>query len=248
MSANESVIPRARLGIIAGSGPEAGIDLWSKLLTEARSLLGQGFRGDLDAPEVTVLSNPRLGLSMDMAHCEAQVRTELMATIRMMDALTDGFAIACNTLHCFSAEIRELALRSTFFSIVDATARSLRSDGYGRIGLLGSKTVMSFGADSPYRRLQEEFDCEQVQDPDSVHELIYDIKRLGDVRPVRERCARLIASLEAPVVVLACTELPLVVRQVQGKILVDPSAVLARDLARWIYGRREASAAVGVQP
>ncbi len=227
---------RARVGIIAGSGPEAGIDMWSKILKEARSLLGMEFRGDLDAPEVAVLSNPRLGLSMELRRYEERVRSELLSTITTLDTLSDCFVIACNTLHCFAPDIRGLPLRSRFFSIVEATSSFLRSHGHRQIALLGSMSVMTFEPGSPYRQLQDEFDCEPV-DADAVHALIYDIKRLGDTEALRARFAALIGSLRSPVIVLACTELPLVASAASGKILVDPTAVLAGELTRWVYRR-----------
>ena len=58
---------RPTLGIITGSGPEAGIDLWAKVLRKNMAAFGQDFRGDLDAPRVVVASEPELGLSMDLA-------------------------------------------------------------------------------------------------------------------------------------------------------------------------------------
>jgi aspartate racemase len=228
---------RARVGIIAGSGPEAGIDLWSKILTEARKLLGSEFRGDLDAPEVVVLSNPRLGLSMEMARHEARVRSELLGAIKAIDGLSDCFAIACNTLHHFAPEIERLTLRSKFFSIVEAAAQYLRTNGFTQIALLGSKGVMTLGPESPYQLLRDQFQCERVSDSDAVHALIYEIKRLGDVQATRDRFAQILATLRSPVVVLACTELPLVAEAASGKILVDPTAVLAGQLTRWAYQR-----------
>ena len=46
---------RRTIGIITGSGPEAGIDLWVKVLDANKRLLGEGFQGDLDAPRETPL-------------------------------------------------------------------------------------------------------------------------------------------------------------------------------------------------
>lgn len=52
MKKAQSNSPRPSIGIVAGSGPEAGIDLWSKILARNQVLLGTKFRGDLDAPRV----------------------------------------------------------------------------------------------------------------------------------------------------------------------------------------------------
>jgi aspartate racemase len=55
---------RGRIGIIAGSGPEPGIDLWEKNFEEDRAAFDGSFRGDLDALHVVVHSIPGVGLSM----------------------------------------------------------------------------------------------------------------------------------------------------------------------------------------
>ena len=55
---------RKKIGIITGSGPEAGVDLWMKILEENKRVLKENFRGDLDAPDVTIFSIQQLGHSM----------------------------------------------------------------------------------------------------------------------------------------------------------------------------------------
>jgi aspartate racemase len=93
---------RATIGIVTGSGPEAGIDLWAKILRGNASTLGAAFRGDLDAPRVVVLSEPQLGLSMDLAANETLVWEVMHQTAVTISGQTDFWAIACNTLNWFA--------------------------------------------------------------------------------------------------------------------------------------------------
>ena len=110
---------RAALGIVTGSGPEAGLDLWQKLLAANRVALGDGFRGDIDAPSVIALSDPGLGLSMDLAANRDVVWQSLSRCCRKIALQVDCFAIACNTLHAFQPDIEALGLPSRFVSLVD---------------------------------------------------------------------------------------------------------------------------------
>ncbi|MBL8442639.1 MAG: hypothetical protein JNK52_01215 [Zoogloeaceae bacterium] len=64
---------RSRIGIITGSGPETGVDLWTKVLRANRELLGSDCRGDLEAPEVVIFSVPELDLSMELERNDAAV-------------------------------------------------------------------------------------------------------------------------------------------------------------------------------
>ena len=53
------------IGVIAGSGPEAGVDLWVKILAVSRREQGEAYTGDSSAPLVRIISDPALGLPFD---------------------------------------------------------------------------------------------------------------------------------------------------------------------------------------
>lgn len=73
---------RPPLAIIGGSGPEAGIDLASKVVAASQRQMAavpgyEAISGDLLAPRFSLLSVPELGLSMDMKVHEARVWASL---------------------------------------------------------------------------------------------------------------------------------------------------------------------------
>lgn len=214
-------IARPRLGIITGSGPEAGMDMWAKLLDENRRRLGQAFRGDLDAPAVSIISDPELGLSMELQKTEQQVWNALRQDVLALDGQVAAFTIACNTLNLFAERIRQLNLRSVFVSFCDVLEDFLRNSGEQRVCLLGAKPVAELGEWSPYRSLRQHVAFEPVQ-AQALHQLIYDIKALGPRHPeLRPRFARLLEGIESDTVLLACTELPLIADIDTDKKLID---------------------------
>lgn len=220
--------PRDRvIGIITGSGPEAGIDLWQKMLAVQRTRLGLGFRGDLDAPHIVAFSVPELGRSMDLRRHEAEVWATLkQACLDIADHCTH-FAIACNTLHYYAPRIAELGLAARFVSIVDAARAAIADTGAQRVALLGADPVIDLaGGLSPYAALCAEVEVEVP--PTSLQSLIFDVKRQGGSHPaVIERFGALLDTLTADVVLLACTELPLIASPGAGKTLVDLTERLA---------------------
>lgn len=223
-------VARPRLGIITGSGPEAGMDMWAKLLEENRRRLGQAFRGDLDAPAVSIISDPELGLSMELQKTEQQVWNALRQDVLALDGTVAAFAIACNTLNLFAERIRELNLRSVFVSFCDVLEHYLRSRGLTRVCLLGARPVAELGEWSPYRSLRQHVAFEPVQ-AQALHQLIYDIKALGPRHPeLRPRFARLLDSIESDTVLLACTELPLIADIDTDKQLVDVTQLVAEAM------------------
>lgn len=228
---------RATIGIIAGSGPEAGIDLWAKILRRNAAVLGPAFRGDLDAPRVVVLSEPQLGLSMDLATHVDPVWEVMRSTATKIAGLSDTWAIACNTLNWFAPRIAGLGLASEFVSFPGVVADWVTRSEVKRLGLLGAAPVTEMGDWSAYRYLTGLVDIETPAERKALQDLIYDVKRLGSADPdLRPRFARIVEAMQADTLLLACTELPLIADVSTSKTLVDVTdlvadALVARSLA-----------------
>lgn len=230
---------RPTIGIVAGSGPEAGIDLWAKILRRNAAVMGTAFRGDLDAPRVVVLSEPQLGLSMDLAANEGPVWEAMQSTVTRIAGQSDAWAIACNTLNWFAPRIAELKLTAEFVSFPSVVADWIAASGLRRLGLLGAAPVTEMGAWSAYRHLAGLVEIETPADRAALQDLIHDVKRLGSADPgLRPRFARIVEAMQADSLLLACTELPLIADISTSKTLVDVTdlvadALVARSLAGW---------------
>lgn len=223
---------RSAIGIVACSGAEAGLDLWAKILAANRARLGPAFRGDIDAPAVEIVSEPKLDLSVDLQRHGAGVRRRLLEVCRAMALQVDHYAIACNTLHCFAEEGCALPGRGRLVGLPDAAADHLTRQGATRVALLGAPSVMDLnGGSSPYSELRSRFEIETPSDPAEVERLILAVKRCGPgAAGLAQSLARILAGLEAPVVLLACTELPLLPPPREGPELIDPTRLVAERL------------------
>lgn len=223
--------PRPSIGIVAGSGPEAGIDLWAKVLIRNQEMLGSYFSGDLDAPRVPILSEPSLGLSMDLQENEVVVWESLKKAIANMSVQADAYAIACNTLNWYAPRIEALNLPGEFVSFQNALQQWIKDNQIPRIALLGAAPVTSLGPWSAYRDLKDIVEIETPADPMVLHELILDVKRLGSRNEtLRPRFLDLVEGLSCEHVILACTELPLIADISTSKTLVDVTELVANVL------------------
>jgi aspartate racemase len=230
-------LTRKRIGIIAGAGPEAGIDLWQKILEANKASLGASFGGDMDAPDVTVFSIPRLGLAMEIERNEELIWTVLKDAILAQADRVDVFCIACNVLHYYSDRINALGLRAEFVSIVHVVRDYLSENHVKRAALLSIGKVVQLGKWSPYAALCQQTDFEIPADADGLTRIVADVKKLGpDADGVRQRFSHILASMQSQVVLLACTELPLVASPISGKILVDVTRLLAEAMVRKSLG------------
>ena len=221
----------AAVGIITGSGPEAGVDLWNKVLQANRSIKGAEFRGDLDAPEVFIWSRPELGLSMNMdAHSESVWRT-LREAVECIAPKTCRYTIACNTLHYFQDRIETMGLGGRFVSVASVVESFLDETRIKSFALIGATPAVNFAKWSPYARLANRFSIELSSSQAAIHSLIGDVKRLGaNHQEVCDRFRVLLQGIDSEWIVLACTELPLIPVDCPGKKLVDVTQLLATSL------------------
>jgi aspartate racemase len=224
---------RSRIGIITGSGPEAGVDLWTKVLRANRTLLGAAYGGDLDAPEVVVFSVPDLGLSMELQRNDASVWRALRRTAEHMAPHVDHYGIACNTLNHYADRLAALGLPARLVSMGEVAREHLAEHGITRVALLGARPVMDLGPWSGYRELPQHASVELPADPDELHAIIYEVKRRGGTQPdIVAGVARGLAGLQSEVALLACTELPLIPVAAARPRTIDVTDLLALALAR----------------
>ena len=233
MSDQHERAPRTRIGIITGSGPEAGVDLWSKVLRANRALLGARYAGDLDAPEVVIFSVPELGLSMELERNDARVWQSLQHAASRLAAHVDCYAIACNTLNHYAERLAALGLPAEFVAVGEVVREHLIEQGIARVALLGARPVMELGPWSPYRALAQHVEVEVPADAEELHRIIYAVKsRGGDAPDIVERFGRVLASLRSEVALLACTELPLIPLTGAVPRTIDVTELLALALAK----------------
>ncbi|MEM9200673.1 MAG: aspartate/glutamate racemase family protein [Actinomycetota bacterium] len=216
------------IGILAGSGPEAGMDLWQAVLDERRHRLGAAFRGDLDAPSVLVRSDPRLGLSMDLARHGEVVAAVTAEHAAPLDRECHAWAIACNTINRFAGLVRTAGRGTALVSYPEAVDRWLHAHPDDTFVVLGARPVASLGDDSAYAHLRERAVPLSADDIDGLHQLIEDVKRLGPVPELRLRFDRVCRSIEVDHLLLACTELPLL--RGADRRLVDVTRLVAGAL------------------
>ena len=194
------------IGIIGGSGPEAGADLFHKLLALHRTKLGKElYRSDRDAPDIVLMSvpalgGPRTGIDMIPGHNEGSYDESLHAlldTVQRMVPLVDVFCLACNTLHVFEPQIKDTIRgmgiedpSTIFVSIIESTISACRArldalqDENARISILGGPPTMDLDGISSYKHLRDELGTDIIHVPPPLaigvlQRIIWQIKEDG---------------------------------------------------------------------
>lgn len=222
---------RKKIGIITGSGPEAGIDLWQKILDENKDFLKDDFTGDLDAPNVTIVSIPELGHSMELEKNYNKVWHILEDAVKDICKRVDYFAIACNTLNVYSSKIEKIYLKHKFVSTLDVVKDYLVENSLTNASILGALPVIKMDNFSVFQPLNDSFNVEVPKNFNKMHQLIYDVKKFGaNSDSVINDFKAVVNKLDSKDVFLACTELPLIKSKFEEKNIIDVTKLLAKKL------------------
>ena len=164
--------------------------------------------------------------SVDFHHVE-QIRTsrdweewgrKMAEYAKALEGAGADFIMICtNTMHRL-ADVVEEAVGIPILHIGDATAEAIKKEGLNYVGLLGTKTTM---AEDFLRKRLEEHGIRTIVPEEGDMNVVDEIIRSELVRNVIRKQSRLklvdiikkLAEKGAEGVILACTELPLLVSQ-----------------------------------
>jgi aspartate racemase len=161
----------------------------------------------------------------------------LAAAARSVESAGADFLIICtNTMHKVAPQIQR-AINIPVLHIAEATARVLLKNNIRRVGLLGTKFTME---QNFYREIIEANGIEVLipddHDRHSVHEIIYRELCLGEINSA-SRLQYLgiidrLAERGADAVILGCTEISLLVKPADTRVLLfDTTAIHAEQAA-----------------
>lgn len=179
---------KLRVGILGGSGPEAGADLLLKVIHENRNALGAAYLTDRDGPDVVLISCSGIGgprgpddVVPGSPHYERSW-VALSEAVLELAPMVDRFVVACNTLHMFEAQVRELLARhgyeaSMLVSMVAATSAHCRALGLNSLAIWGGPVTCDLRGLSAYRPMAEALGDAIVPPSDEQRDRLYGIIR-----------------------------------------------------------------------
>jgi len=238
----------APVGILGGMGPAAGIDFARLFLhactqvlsTQAQAITDQAYPthwlAQLPiADRTTALHDP----------AAAQPLAALVQGARQLVGLgARAIAIACNTAHAWHADVQSAVPGVKVLHIARTTAAHLRARTHTRAVLLATQGSYRAGI---YARALADAGVECIEpaahEKDRLMQGIYQGVKAGNTALAQQHFVHVGTQARARhgdvPLVMACTEIPLALPQAhaaQSWQLIDPAAVLARELARFAYG------------
>jgi aspartate racemase len=233
--------PHPVVGVLGGMGPEATIDLMRRVIAATPA------DDDADHIHLLVDQNPKVP-SRIKALIEGTGPSPVDELVRMARTLEAAgatvLAIACNTAHAYAGEIAA-AVSIPLLDMVVLTAEEIagRPLKHRRVGMLASTAVLQLGL---YERAFQAFGIEtrypRPQEQEQVLGLIRAVKagRATELRGAFNGLARRLLSQDIDLLVVACTELSLLVDGFDADIpMIDSLDVLVTAIVR------QASASAG---
>lgn len=216
------------IGILGGMGPEATIAFYEKIihLTPAKK--------DQDHIPAVIYSNTQIP-----DRTESILKNEHDAIIRELqnsanvleNASADFIAIPCNTSHFYIDKIRE-SVSIPVIDMIEETAKCARTMNVDKMALLATTGTVKTGI---YQKHLEKLGIdvmipnERVQQ--EVMRIIYDGIKAGKAGKAEyEKIISIIGDLRgmgAQVIILGCTELPLLFIGKKEEGTIDPMDILA---------------------
>ncbi len=220
------------LGVLGGMGPAATLDFLAKL--QAATPAGR----DQDHLRVLVDINPQVPDRNDPGNAPGPVLAAMAVGLR--DAGAEVLAIACNTAHAYTDEVRA-ASGLPLVDMIDIACQSARLGGAERVGILATGLALVLYTDR-LKGMGLEPVCLSKAKQEWFMSLLYRIKA-GDVgEEVQDEIVAVAESLVeagAQAVIAGCTEVPLVLSQDELDVpLIDAGQVLAERCVAVCRGSR----------
>lgn len=223
------------IGILGGIGPQATMDFEARIHRVAQRLVPQhGNEGY--PPVVTVfMRHPPVRVDADAKPVKPLVLDpRLLDSARRLGVWADVIVIPSNTPHLFLDPIRE-ASGCTIISMIDVTVEALHSRGASAVGLIGlgiPQIYIDRFTSAGLRLITAEQTARDSLD-DAIIRLMEGAETDADRNAAREAVEQVRAA-GAPLTVLGCTEIPLLLGDTaEADDLINPAQLLAEAAVRF---------------
>ncbi|MEH7225690.1 amino acid racemase [Bacillus sp. JJ1566] len=223
---------RKTLGIMGGMGPLATVDLMTKIiqLTPAQS--------DQDHIHMIVDNYPQIPDRTDAILGKGSTPLPFMieSANRLEVAGADMIAIACNTAHYYLNDI-QAKVKIPMLNMPNETVRYIENAGLKKIALLATDGTLSTNL---YQQSLREQGIAVVEPDkmtqDSIMEGIYAVKsgNLNKGKKLLLQATQTVVDQGAEAIIAACTEIPLVLSELDGIRVIDPTNIFAKKIVDMI--------------
>jgi aspartate racemase len=223
------------VGIIGGMGPEATVDLMARIIKATPA------RDDVDHIRMLVDNNPKVPSRIKAlidGDGESPIPCLQQMARRLADWGVDFLAMPCNTAHYYLRDL-QASVAIPVLDMIDLAARAVivQTPGLKTVGLLASTAVLNLKlyekrfVESGVALVPpaEHFQTGVMQAIKKIKTSSYGSEVVGAVQAAADN----LAGLGAGVLLVACTELSIIGREIRAAVKVfDSAQILAEAIVK----------------
>jgi aspartate racemase len=226
------------LGIIGGMGPAATLDLFNKILKATPA------KRDQDHIHIIIDNFPQIPdrTAFLLGKGENPLPYILKSVRTLERANVDVLCMPCNTAHYFVEDMRK-ATPLPFISIIESTLNEIRSrfENSKNIGLLATDgTIIGRVYHNIFEVEGDKIITPLEEKQHEVMKIVYSIKagKMEENVQTFEEIIEHMKFLGSEVVILGCTELPILLKYFKPSIpVIDATSCLAKEIVKFATGK-----------
>lgn len=221
------------IGIIGGQGPISTADFYMRIIKYYQDNFGAKYLKDF--PAMVIFSVPAPDLISGVENEELIFNMIGEAAQKLERDECAFIVIACNSVQ-FLLERLQTLVKIPIVGIAQVTAEEIKTYGYKSVGILATDTTIRkdvYG--KPLHKYGINLIAPDEVNQEAVQRVIYDEISGDTTNESLERLKNAVKELQvkgAEAVLLACTELPLIIQQAHSDIpLIDCNQLYAKETA-----------------
>jgi aspartate racemase len=222
------------IGVLGGFGPQATMDFEQRVHRAAQQLIPP--KGNSGYPPMVVyyFRHPPVLLDAN-GRTQMPIRPDprLLAAARTLGQLADFLVITSNGVHAMQPALEQAAGRP-ILSMIEATLAEVSRRGWQRVGVLAFQTSLVYAQALEQRGLGWEGIDAALQTP--LDTAIMAVMEGRVDRQAAEQARRAVMALRerrVDGIILGCTEIPLLLADLDAPDLLNPTAFLAEAAVRY---------------
>jgi len=223
-----------KIGILGGMGPEALSDMYLAICKYYQDHFGAKY--DKDFPPMIMYSVPIPDVVESLEN-EQEILKELINTAKILEEDgCDFIVIACNSVQFLLNDIKA-QITIPIIGIAETVAKDIKQIGYKKVGILSTQTTINKKVyDEEMNKIGIELLAPSAEQQGIVTEVIMNQLSGKATSKDTQKLVQVVDSLtqkDAGAVLIACTDLPFVIKQSDVDIpLVNCTYIYANEAAR----------------
>jgi aspartate racemase len=226
-----------KIGMLGGVGPQSTAYIYQEVMKQA--ILNHDAANNDDYPYLVVASVPIPDFISDKLNVPKARQMLIDAANGLVASGCEILCIGSNTVHILLEDIK-VEVRKPFLSMVELVSAECNKRSCNKVALLGTPVLIESGL---YKNELQKYGIELIT-PNDEQVVICDeiIRRIIGGKPIDCIKNHYVAVLNAmfdagaEVIILGCTELPLVLNyEALGNKVISSDEILAKGIANYYY-------------